>query len=680
MRAALVAVVLVAACTNDRGILVDVSATDPTVTKVRLFVGTGDPTTHDLTIAGPHHLDGAVYYSRDSHDTNDVVELSGGPRVAKFAYATSDAIPLVIAVGYDANDQPVTGGVLHDLAAPSDRNHVIAYQLELEPDVAVFGTNGEVHLGLWSNVDEPGLAPYSARCAGIQIGNAEPAYFVVTDGDQDCDGYPTGSESECTPNIYDGATVASADRPTCLLSEANPVTTTRNCYLGGQSCQDGLGIDPTSPCTQTHICVPATVCMSCTDLDFACAADLDGRGQSAAAGPYYACTLPARAGVVCETRLRLERPPTGGYGCSDFQIANDPDRGFGTKITSNGIQIVATGGKDTSDTSATSDASCDATLDVASGMVSVDARQFTALTNYTLVNNGGIAIPIEFTVVDSVSSCMDSIVECQLRNDVTPTASDQPRCAAGWSTPQPVSLFGAAVGGGVTLTPDARGMFYAAGGALHYATRPSSTSTGWTAGPAIAIGVLSEIRAPKLSADGSTLMFVATGATDRSLYEAPVLDSGTLGTPVPVFDSEANTGRAIDSASYTPDSSILVIAATLPDSPLAHLYEVPRLGGALGPGTALPLDSTTIAYESQPSVSANGLHLYYQSNRDGLSSIYVSSRATLGDSFDRSVRIDELGTVTDQSGFPVVAADNTELYFNPPASGEGVMRATRSAL
>jgi hypothetical protein len=664
--------IFVAACSDDRGIMVEVNSTDASVAKIRLFVGAGEPTTTALTIAGPHRVDGAVYYTRDPNDANDVVVLTGGPRVAKFLYPNSGDIPIVIAVGYDANNQPVTAGVLNGLVAPNKSNQVNAYQIDLDTSAAtsVFGTNGEVQLGLWSSVADAALDPYSAQCAGVQVGPGTPAYFIANPDDQDCDGYANGTALECTPNVYAGSTAADPSKPACLLDVVDPVQHTPYCYVGGKGCLDGVGVDPTSACAKTNICLPQRVCADCLG-DFQCAADLDRAGHAATDGPHYECPIAAHNGQTCPTTLRLQRPPTGGYGCSNFQIGND---GFGTKLVAGAMELDALTGKDTSSSS------CDATIDVVAGAATGGGDAFSGIANYSLVNNGGIAIPIEFVINnDNTAPCPSRAQACALfYGDVT-IWSDQPRCASGWSAPAAVANIPMGVKGGVTLTADGLRMYFVLNGALLLATRSSVTQP-WSFSTSMQ---LANARAPKLSADGQHLLYVATsGPGGNALTEASVSASGVVSMPTPFADNSAQQ-RTIESATYTPDPALLVVAATSGSGNPTHLFLVQVTGGGLSDGIELPLSlAAPNSDDRDPSMSRNGLHLYFVSNRGGESAIYVSSRATLADPFALPIRVQELGGVGTEGGFPFVTAQNDEVYYNGGLTfgSIGLLRATRGAL
>ncbi len=113
---------------------------------------------------------------------------------------------------------------------------------------------------------------------------------------------------------------------------------------------------------------------------------------------------------------------------------------------------------------------------------------------------------------------------------------------------------------------------------------------------------------------------------------------------------------------------ITVIAGLL----LAALWAGPaRADFVLGTPVNLGPNVNTPAYEYDPSISADGLELYFQSNRTdgyGQSDLYVARRATGGDEWQS---VENLGpgvnTAAAESG-PSISADGLTLYFNADRS------------
>jgi len=102
-----------------------------------------------------------------------------------------------------------------------------------------------------------------------------------------------------------------------------------------------------------------------------------------------------------------------------------------------------------------------------------------------------------------------------------------------------------------------------------------------------------------------------------------------------------------------------------------------------GPKLSISMNAPTV-YERDPSLSANGLHLFFAAGLEAAVStagIYVSSRASLTDDFVRAVLVDELVGIDASSGFPFVTRTNDEIYYNGTLPGSGsvtLMRATRA--
>ncbi len=669
------ALILVAACAEDHGILVLVKSEDANVTQIRLFVGSGQPTSGSLAIpaaTGPTDrsaIGNATYFVRDPHDRGDIVAIDG-PRTVRFAYATSDAIPLVIAVGYDSNNEPLTAGVLHDLAAPTSANQFNAYEVDLDTRQTVFGPaggpDGALRLGVWSRPNSP-LNMSTAECAGIQTGNEEVAYFVVNPDDQDCDGYTNDQDIECRPNVYSGALAADPRHPSCLV--ASPLGTVYPyCTFGGQPCKDGLG-PMGGECTATHICTPSSVCTSCGGT-FSCATEMTNAQIDV--GPFYDCAIHATndgTRLCGGESLALERPPTGGYDCSTVEIGNAD---FGDTFAKNGMHVKISQGSPT--------AGCEVSLDFDDGDTG-GASSFTGLTKFTLTNNAGVALPIRFLIAPS--DCTDQPpVTCTIANDPTGTPPDvgMTQCAAAWSPVGMVAFVGALPTlrqGGATVTKDGMEMFLIAGDGLYRAQRMGQT---WTVSPAPTV-TRTGMRAPKLSADGTRLLFMADiPMAGSGLYEVSRTASNTdfdQATLHAIIDSQ---NRTIESATFGPPGT-LVIAAPASGGPTGtQLYIVPFSGFAIGMN-AIPIpnvSSVSAVHDRQPSLSYDGLHLYFESDRDNQGeAIYVASRPNIDADFGHPVRLAEIPVSSNTTVYPFVTEDRFTMYYN--SKTVGLSTATRGA-
>ncbi|CAN5172619.1 hypothetical protein BH11MYX1_BH11MYX1_22290 [soil metagenome] len=679
MRTAIAVVILVAACANDHGILVVVSSKNSSVTTVRLFVGAGPPTKTSLAIPVASNvatdrsaISNVTYYIRDPHDRDDIVAIEG-PRDVTFAYETTDDIPLVIAVGYDSNNEPITAGVLHDLVAPTGRNQFRSYQLDLDTQQTVFGPAGgpagALRLGLWSSVGSA-LNLSTAQCAGIQAADEEAAYFVVNLDDQDCDGFKNTDGVECRPNIYNGSIAADPRYPSCLVD--SPLGTAYPyCAGGGKPCQDGLG-PMNGACTATHVCMPSTVCATSCGDQFACAAKMDD--TQIMSGPYYECPIDAdQTGArLCGGMLvTLERPPTGGFDCTAFQIGNS---GFGDTLDQAGIHVKPASGSPTT--------GCFVALELNNGETG-GATSFTGLTNFTLANNAGIAIPVRFEIQPGDCVDVQTPTTCYLVNDAIDTAIPadvgMTQCASEWSPTNAAvtGLLPATIQGGATVSKPGTEMFFIAGGTLFRARRINQM---WVVDTTSASSFgLSQLHAPKLSADGLRLLFMADllGNGTR-LYEVSRLSTGLAFDPttlVPIIDI---AGRTIESATFGPNGNSLVIAAMNDGATGTYLYRVPLANGTLGPGNALEVTNTDGSNDRQPSLSYDALHLYFESDRNGLGdAIYVASRTSPDSEFSHPVRLPEVSAGLHTSVYPFVTDDGYTLYYDTPSAG--LRSATRGA-
>lgn len=217
----------------------------------------------DSTVA---FIPGTVF----EHDTNItfVAPVSAGSASFRLA-ASEDKLPALIAIGVAKATRVAVGGVVLaplDLAAGA--RHVIA---TLEPD------DQDTRVFRWPDPQDP--ARDRLGCAGVQHRN-DPATFVVSPSDWDCDGFANDSEVECNPLFYRASFAKEScakPAPTGALGDA--------CMLGEGSCQDGVG----TACSVVapSVCVPQKLCDQCTFPDQACLED-----EFANTPTHLSCTFP----------------------------------------------------------------------------------------------------------------------------------------------------------------------------------------------------------------------------------------------------------------------------------------------------------------------------------------------------------------------------------------------------
>ncbi|MFC1603897.1 hypothetical protein ACFL5F_02615 [Planctomycetota bacterium] len=77
----------------------------------------------------------------------------------------------------------------------------------------------------------------------------------------------------------------------------------------------------------------------------------------------------------------------------------------------------------------------------------------------------------------------------------------------------------------------------------------------------------------------------------------------------------------------------------------------------------------TSVYDFGPSISANGLEIYFSSNRGGAIDIWVAMRATISDTWEEPVNLGPAVNSSSGDIGPSISADGLELYFGSDRSG-----------
>ncbi len=96
-------------------------------------------------------------------------------------------------------------------------------------------------------------------------------------------------------------------------------------------------------------------------------------------------------------------------------------------------------------------------------------------------------------------------------------------------------------------------------------------------------------------------------------------------------------------------------------------------------GVAL-LPVSSAAVDTNPHLTPDGLHLYFESDRVAHPAIYVASRRTIADTFSDAVRIKELSGAQGADGEPWVAPNGRAIYFTSSRNGLAhLFTATRTS-
>lgn len=647
-----------ASCQDLHGVEVIVQPGNPAVTSVRVFVGTGGATNSSLTSSSRVQVDDVEYWSRDANNQSDVVTGVDGTGEVKFLFGTSDPIPAVIAVGYDANHTPIAAGALTDLEV-RDGGYT-GYELPLLGPVAALGAQGAtVQLGLWS----PDLAAsaFDAACAGIVVAGADHPYFVVTDNDQDCDGLRDDDTThECTPDVYLGTRGADPSETTCLVADHNAAGVAQ-CRLGGATCTDNLPRNQNS-CIAGHTCTLNQVCTQCV-MAFDCAADLQAK---IALVDHYECIVARKAdNSLCETTFALARPPTGGYGCKALDIG-DANSALGTQLTVGNVELDAT-------LQDSSMSSCAGKL--ALHLSSDDPVDFAAAVAFTLKNNAGVALPIHvISGTSTTASCPDT-TECALVGPLAMPLGEevyQPpltECAAAWGPVVQIQELATAGGTQPTLSADQLEMIFAAGGTLYRTTR-TAVGAAWLPPLPIEFGTFTippgaKLHAPQLAPDGVQLFFaledVTAGTTTMKYMTRNSTTTTTWNPPADV--TYADGGFEVRSIAWGPGMKVVV--GTVSPTNTGAIYEA---SWELGSKTLSAFKLVADGGEN-PYLSADGMQLYYDVPITGGASISVASRRTPAEAFAPAVELVELSTTNSIDAAPWVPAGGHLIYFASQRQG-----------
>ncbi len=196
---------------------------------------------------------------------------------------------------------------------------------------------------------------------------------------------------------------------------------------------------------------------------------------------------------------------------------------------------------------------------------------------------------------------------------------------------------------------------------LFTVTRPSLTAP-FQATIATALNSTSAEFDPTISADGTVVVFASSrpGSTGLDLYES-VATNGAFGPPVRIAalasaDEEQQPNFWRDelffSSSRTGTSTLYHARRTGPTQYTAPVLLAEISGGA----------------ERDPTLSADGLTIYWQSTRTGNGDIYTARRATTADAFGPATLVANVNT-TATDGPSWLSADGCRLYLSSDIAG-----------
>jgi hypothetical protein len=309
VRAVVALSVSLIACSDPPGLTLEVTSDDPNVARVELFVGTycegncpGGVVPPGMT---PKPVDG-MYLVDDTAPWG--APMSGG--IAGFRIAPLDhelKLAIVLAVGYDATDQPVATAAGYNVElVPGDAVYARMALLPAEPLVDMFGEptppSGTRRVKLWHQPS--GSLP---ACVLVEEWSGSEARrdVVVPETDRDCD----QARNECQAWAYlASGSPAGIEQANCFRLDTQ-ISPNGTCMLGGPLCNEQSTLPPTG-CEHldTQYCAPIDLCRSCEPLwDPACTRTAIATGIELQHMAHLACTFPLDdAGKPCASEVAVD--------------------------------------------------------------------------------------------------------------------------------------------------------------------------------------------------------------------------------------------------------------------------------------------------------------------------------------------------------------------------------------
>jgi hypothetical protein len=248
--------------------------------------------------------------------------------------------------------------------------------------------------------------------------------------------------------------------------------------------------------------------------------------------------------------------------------------------------------------------------------------------------------------------------------------------AAPWSAPEEWAI--SPSGDDPALSQDMLEMYLNTGSVDLVRTTRASKADVWSASAVVSeLDVAAAQASPELSYDGLTLYFGSGRVGSLGSKDLWMSTRASLGAPwgVPAEIAELSSTLAEHPGCLSVDQLTIVldsnrVAGTDDDLFIASRTSITAAWGA--PTLLASLDVPGFDDES-PCLTADGLGLYFDSNRSGLATLYFAQRQSSSDDFGTPVVIDVMDTGAPQYD-PWVSADGHDLVFY---SGGSMWHSTR---
>ncbi len=270
VRAFVILGVLVVACSDPPGVTLEVIRTDKAVKKIELYLGEycedcpGVMAPPGMTPRRSRVwvVNDPVVFSANEGDSDSWHGDRAGFRLTS-ATGMAQRVPVILAVGYDANNSPIATSTFFDGETPVNRAE--RWQTTLIASKPIVDPRPDVddeRVAVW------GAQRTGPRCVMVEHGTGSSDAIVPAD-DTDCDGLSTAAE--CDPYVANAVNgVPTLERANCVSTVAAD-NLTGICMLGGPICNENPSTQPVS-CEPLDVdyCVPKKLCGACPNGDFEC--------------------------------------------------------------------------------------------------------------------------------------------------------------------------------------------------------------------------------------------------------------------------------------------------------------------------------------------------------------------------------------------------------------------------
>lgn len=238
-----------------------------------------------------------------------------------------------------------------------------------------------------------------------------------------------------------------------------------------------------------------------------------------------------------------------------------------------------------------------------------------------------------------------------------------------WSAPTPVDI-PAVNDDDPSLTGDQLELYFNRANDI-FVTKRAAITDPW--GPITLVAELSAVditdTTPEVTYDGLTIFLASARAPLTGVLDLYVATRASRAQPfgAPVKVTELTTAQR-EAASASGDGLVMVFESNRDGNNDTYLAERPNAGVAFG--TPVPVTAiNTASSDGNPMLSADGLELFFNSNRTADNELYVSVRASTADPFPAPTPITELNAATTDEQDPWISPDGRTLYFTSDRDG-----------